>query len=321
MNLSDTLGIAALIISIIGIPIAFFLARRTRQRPDLRYMIDFDVILNPSDRLFDQGLYMTLGNDKIDCISRTRIAIWNQRGDTIRKSDILGTDPLRLQFNENDKPLQSRVISASREQIGLATVDSVYQSAVLIDFDFLDAGDGGVLEIIHQGTVKPTVIGTLRGSTVRARGSTSLSPDVLTRIGQKSAIRRWRNNKRPAKIYAIIVGTGTLILLGLAIWIFSSSGQEPSHLVNAGLYNLHTAKGQISFANAITNTTYYSNSKSDTAITIFLICGVTLATAIAINVQYDMIKRKFPGGITNYRLSTSASSHQEEASPDASADH
>ena len=36
-----------------------------------------------------------------------------------------------------------------------------------------------MLEVIHQGTTRPTILGTLRGSTVRASKPSSLSPTIL----------------------------------------------------------------------------------------------------------------------------------------------
>ena len=303
MNFSDIIGIAALIVGLLGIPITFIVARRTRQRPDLRYAIDFDVILNPSDRLFDQGLYMTLKGDKIDCISRTRIALWNQRGDTIRRSDILDTDPLRLQFEKDDKALQSRVITMSRKQIALSAIEPVNESAVLIDFDFLDAKDGGVLEVIHQGTIKPAVLGTLRGSTIRGNGSTSLNPDALKRIGQKSALRRWLDNKFLAKLNAVTILVAALIVVTVSAVVFYSSTGGSDRLIDPRHYHLYTKKGQIAFDNAVTSTGYYSGAEYRLFWAVIAITTLFMVVW-AIYTQYNMVKRKIPGGITVYWPST-----------------
>src|SRR4051812_35164037 len=119
MSVSDIIAIVGLVVALAGIPIAFILARRTRLRPQLRYCIDFDVILNAEDNLFDRDLHMTLGTRQINSISRTRIAFWNHRGDPIRKLDILASDPLRVQLKDGDEGLQARTLSVSRTQIGL----------------------------------------------------------------------------------------------------------------------------------------------------------------------------------------------------------
>jgi hypothetical protein len=144
MNFSDILAIVATLTSIVGIPVTFVVARRARQRPGLRYSTDFDMLLTPTDTLFGQGLYMTLGDQRIYRISRTTLAFWNNRGDTINGTDILTGDPLRLQFKDDDRLLQTRIVSMSRKQIKLAAeINSEDRSSVLINFDFLDASDGG----------------------------------------------------------------------------------------------------------------------------------------------------------------------------------
>lgn len=149
LNFSDILGIIGIITSLVGIP-SFVVARRARQRPELRFSTDFDVLLNSTDSLFGHGLYMTLDDHRIDSISRTRMAMWNYFGDTIRGSDILEDDPLLIRFEDNDQVLQCRVLSMSRKQIKLAaSVNPDVKSCVQISFDFLDANDGGILEIIH----------------------------------------------------------------------------------------------------------------------------------------------------------------------------
>ena len=65
MSLSDVLAIAGLCISVIGIPVTFIVARRTRQIPDLRYVTEFDILLDPSDKIFDAGLSLSLGGVKL----------------------------------------------------------------------------------------------------------------------------------------------------------------------------------------------------------------------------------------------------------------
>src|SRR5215471_15876312 len=167
MNTSDVIAIIGLVGSFVGIPVTFIVARRARLRPELRYAIDFTVLLEPSDSLFDQGLRMSLRDQEINRISRTRVAIWNNHGDPIKKSDIVSSDPLRIALKSGDRLLQSRVISASRKQIALTgTIDKTSGLALRIDFDFLAADDGGVIEIVHQGLKPPEILGTLRSSPI-----------------------------------------------------------------------------------------------------------------------------------------------------------
>jgi len=88
VNVGDTTDIIAVFLGLIALPITYFFGKRNRQLPELRYAIDFDIILKPDEQLLDHGLSMTIGNREINCISRSRIAFWNQRGDTVRGADM-----------------------------------------------------------------------------------------------------------------------------------------------------------------------------------------------------------------------------------------
>jgi len=261
MDSGALIGIIGILLTIIGIPVTFIVARRSRQRPDLRYLVDFDVLLRPTDQLFDEGLYMTLGPQKIDSLSRTRLAFWNQRGDTVRSADVLESDPLRLQFSSKDQPLQARVITMSRTQISLeTTLDSEFESCALINFDFLDAGDGGVVEVIHQGTEKPVLVGTIRGAKSSSKGSANLGPDSISRLTEIS-----RSSKRRQFLAAIGLRNFSLLLLAiipLALFgAFLGSSNPRGILIDTKQYNLNTINGQVAFATSVGRTPYYVHSE------------------------------------------------------------
>lgn len=216
MNSGDILGIAGIAASLIGIPVAFILARKSRQRPQLRYAVDFNTILSTDDKLFDRGLKMTLGDKRIDSISRTRVALWNHHGDTIERSDNLESDRLRLNFDREDSVLQSRVLRESRPQIALsATFEERNASIVDISFDFLDAEDGGIIEVIHQGTVEPKLLGTIKGCTIRRARSvhTDLSEEAIRAI-PKSRLGRILTYGPLSRRIVIIAG---LIIISIGV--------------------------------------------------------------------------------------------------------
>lgn len=320
MESGTFLGIIAAVAAVVALPITFVIGRRARQRPDLRYVTDFDVLLRPSDRLFDKDLYMTLGDRKIDCISRTRIAFWNQRGDTVRGADTLEADPVRLEFADDDQPLQARIISTSREQIALTgSIDSKFDSCVIIGFDFLDAGDGGVIEVIHQGVKKPTVLGTIRGATTNSRGSTSLGPDALAQIGERSLFRRILNNAKyhkSASISWIFIAVTAFIVLGITTWPF---WHNPGPLVNAHSYNLASRQGQIAFVNRVNNTDYYNRAVGPVVILITAASFLAFLAAISTSL-FRKRKSRVPASIVANIYTEDGSADLPSASSEAAAE-
>lgn len=305
MNVSDIIATVGLVVSVVGIPLAFFLARRTRQRPELRYAIDFDMILRKDSNLFDRGLYMTLGNHRIDSISRSRFALWNHRGDTIEQTDILKDDPLRVQLEKGDEALQARVLGMSREQVAVTTaIDASNPSSVLIDFRFLDGTDGAIIEIIHRGPSKPTILGTLKGADMRNVGPRVIGSNVLD-AKHKSRARRWVSyvvNKRNASLIAAMV---TLLVTFFIILLTNNLG-ESNHLINVHAYKLNTINGQVAFAQAVSNTKAYNASTDSVLSKILLIGFICVLILGAVTIFLNANKRKLPWNLTAYRVSIDA---------------
>ena len=234
MSLSDILATAGLAVSVLGIPLTFIIARRTRQRPELRYMLEYDEILRADSNLFGRGLFMTLGSHRIDSISRTRVALWNHRGDAIRDADLLESDPLRIELQDGDEALQARVLSMSRKQLEVtAPIHEGDLSKVSICFNFLDVGDGAIIEVIHRGPSKPTVLGTLQGADIR-----NIDPFWNLRILEPARLRRFAMRRRRIGIL-ITTFSGATAAMFLALAMILSRDHRP-YLIDASHYNLNT---------------------------------------------------------------------------------
>jgi hypothetical protein len=301
MSVSDIIGAIGLAVSILGIPLTFILARRTRQRPELRYALDFDVILSPDSKLFDRGLFMTLGTYRIDSISRTRIALWNRRGDTINKGDILDSDPFRVQLAPDDEALQARVLSMSRKQVeAVATIDPAEPSSVQIDFSFLDVSDGAIIEIIHRGPSKPTVQGTLKGANIRDVGSVRLGPDTFKAAAQKSRIRRFFTRTPKFTLIPPVLMIFAFAAMA-AVLIYLPTTYQSTHLFNVSHYRLNTINGQVSFARAIAHTQAFNNA-GYTALSIVFIILLVVSGLGASLMLYRFLRVKLPWTIAAYQI-------------------
>lgn len=250
MNLGVIIGVVATFVAlIIGIPITYAAGRRSRQLPDLRYSVNFDIILKPDEKLLDRGLTMTVGSQPINSISRTRIAFWNHRGDTVRSADIVSSDPLRIQFQEDNTPLQTRTLATSREQTNLATsINSISRDFVDITFDFLDAGDGAVFEIVQEGFKRPEVTGTIMGAKISKGPAADLAPSQLAATAVWSPIRVIKHMVVPWMIFGTVIAVGILLTFAAI-----HGGNHVNDLVNVKNYNLHTYQGQQDFSAAAQN--------------------------------------------------------------------
>jgi hypothetical protein len=241
--------------SIIGIPLAYYLARRGRQNPRLQYTTDFDVLVDP-DGFASEG-NLTLHGHAIHAVSRSYVAFAHRGGDTVSGADIVEADPFRLQFGDADRVLQARLLYYSRDACAISLTPSA--NAVAINFDFLDPGDGGIIEAIHEATTPPRLLGTIRGATYRARPATAtLTPAAIDWM--RYAGRRERLRRRTRTGMDRLAGTRRRLVLALLILqlvaLLVIFGVDVARhwnpdLINPAAYNLKTLEGQKDFADEV----------------------------------------------------------------------
>jgi hypothetical protein len=247
--MSDFMGLIGLVASVVGIPLTYVFARQSRRRPELRVLRQSSMMLDIDDRLFAYGLVMNFNDRPIGSICRTRLGIWNHRGDTIHGSDVIPEDPLRIQVGKDDTLLQVRLLARSRPQTKFdAEIVIVDPTQARISFDFLDSADGGVFEIIHEGTDTPMIAGTVRGVSLKVLEGGDLSPSGLKKLakqGRASLVRR----KFPLGAFGLLA-LCAIAVFGLSILRRLFPAKE-SALVDPSRYDLMTPKGQSSFSEAV----------------------------------------------------------------------
>jgi hypothetical protein len=241
--------IVALVLWVLAIPITYILGRRNRQRPDLRFATDFDEVLVPDQSLLSGGLTLGFEGASIERLCRTNIAMWNHRGDVIRREDIAEADKLRVRVAEGDSILQIRVVARARAQNELSlSATSSDGTSIPLSFDFLDAGDGVVLEVLHHLPTSATLAGTIKGAKIRNVGPRDLSPTARRELRRSWIARTWSRLRRSFLILPIIASfTG---LAGTALTVFVEN--PTPKLLNPSKFDLSTRQGQEAFASQVT---------------------------------------------------------------------
>jgi hypothetical protein len=147
-------------------------------------------------------------------LSSTNVVLWNAGTQTFRGSDIVESDPLRIELPQDAQILRITVTKRSRPVNQFAArVDSVKKNQAICTFDYLDQGDGVRLEMLHTCEKRrPMVRGTIRGL---PSGPTSWGRfQADTSDGPRTPIKLL-NRTRPL-VLAFALGLGcTAILIGL----------------------------------------------------------------------------------------------------------
>jgi hypothetical protein len=246
--MSDFLTAGAFVLALVGIPLTYVLTKRSRQVPRLRASIDFNVLLAPTDDLQVRGLSIALDGTEISQISRSYFAFWNAGGDTVEGGSIVETDPLRLQFETNETPLQARVIRQSRPPVDFSI--ELIDNCVLLSFSFLDTGDGAFIEVLHNGTVTPELAGTIMGARVPDLMHQDFSPEVVEGIAGKRQIPLLRRLGLRRKIRGLLRMAIFLILAIAVTWLLFSD-LPWNQTVDATQFDLSSLEGQREFADQV----------------------------------------------------------------------
>lgn len=120
-------------------------------------------------------------------LTKTLVIILNNGENTINGADIVPKDPLRLQVGSDGEILSVSLLKTSRAvtDFQIASAESTASNEALLKFDFLDANDGVVVEILHTSTDRqPRISGTLRGL-----------PQGFTNLGQFTRPKPQKKNQ------------------------------------------------------------------------------------------------------------------------------
>lgn len=239
-------GWVGAIISLVGIIAAVVTYMLTRQRTRLAYCCAGKRLLGLS---IDDGLPADItvhyrGQD-IPRLTRTLVVVWNAGEKTILGDDIVAADPLRLKLRGDDRVLAATVLKTKRDVCQIeALPDASCPNETHIQFAFLDAGDGAVIEVLHTSEERYVeILGTVRGlpqglhdlGKIDAVRTFSLpSPWIILAIGVVTTVAGLTSPKKTADLLTnpSIVGAGVgafYTLLGIAL-IWRNRRRHPKYL-------------------------------------------------------------------------------------------
>jgi hypothetical protein len=198
-------GLFGLIGGLLGIlGIVLFFAARSRSRVGAQ--INSLELVGMNSVLPNEIEFLFRGN-KVPKVTLSRIAIWNIGNTTLKGDQIVAGDPLRVVTSDDSEILEATILSRTRQvnEFSCNRHEDLLNEATC-QFDYLDPQDGALVQLIHTGTDKVQVVGTLRGIRKRVfvrsvnKKAETKKPDVGS--GSPSGVR--------------IIGAG-FILFGLSV--------------------------------------------------------------------------------------------------------
>ena len=195
-------------IGVVGVVVALIIYVSSVTTPRIVYQRWGIRLIGGDDKVLPAQVEIRVGDRVVDRLSKTCLVVWNSGRSLIRGSDVVEEDPLTCVFSDGSEVLECRVLKSTRKTNKFSAQRSPTAVNKLdISFDYLDPGDGAVIEILHTDSERfPEVKGTIRGI-----------PRGITFWGDSpSSMRNGPPIGPSSRVLGALVGVGFLLSLTLA---------------------------------------------------------------------------------------------------------
>ncbi len=156
--LGTTIAVLGIIVSLVIYRASQIGARFVYQRRSIR-LIGFD------HANFPQDVEVLYRGTRVARLTKSRVIYWNSGKQIVLGLIIVADDPVRCELSSDDLVLEVLVVKHTRDANKFtATIANGRRNCVILSFDYLDPGDGAVVEILHTASDRhPAIKGTIRG--------------------------------------------------------------------------------------------------------------------------------------------------------------
>lgn len=183
---SALISFISLAIGIVGIFLAIFFYLRSKPIKLLAFASRTFRVITDTDRSKKiKGLEVRVFGRLAPVVTVTRLALWNAGNRTIQFEDIAEKDPLRLLPTGVVEVFSIELLEQTKEanQVSFLEVQDNQDNpnAYKISFDYLDPGDGILINLVHSGMglEEFKIVGSIKGGNVRRASS---SPGIIRTI-------------------------------------------------------------------------------------------------------------------------------------------
>jgi len=152
-----------LVLAVVSILISVTLYIKSKKEKELVFSAkSFELIQNSISSI--NNLTIKYGEHDVEALTVTRLSFWNDGKATIDTDDIVSSDKLRIELAKDIKIYTARIEMTAKESnsITLCIIDN----KIIINFDFLDYGDGAIINFYHSGSMEQAIRlkGNLKGA-------------------------------------------------------------------------------------------------------------------------------------------------------------
>lgn len=211
-------GLLGLVVGVIGI----VLYRNTKIGPIPTCQLRSLRLLGKEEQELPPEVEIRYKDKEVQRLTLTSVYFWNDGRTMMRGNQIVEDDPLRYEFDPSDEILKAHVATSTKpaNKVTARAADND-KHTLLVDFDYLDPGDGVRIDILHTSAHRyPKIEGSLRGI---PKGVSRIDPSPASAFDL--AFRRILRNPKPLYVVTLFVGITGLVVGALpTLWLEAISG-------------------------------------------------------------------------------------------------
>lgn len=166
--------------SLVSFVISYVFYKRSIRGRNLVYESCNDTIIDKNNKTIPLEIDILYKQNSVEKLVRTYVYMWNNGAKTIRNSDLVGNDELRIEFDGNlelDGGMEiyscKTLNNTDKSNNFLLNID---KEMLTMSFDYLEPGNGVKIEILHNCD---TAIATVKGKVIDVRGGIKNSKHLI----------------------------------------------------------------------------------------------------------------------------------------------
>ncbi len=165
------------------------------------------------------GLKIEFDNHLVGNLTVTNVAIWNAGRKTLHQSDISTNEIISIRPKDGINVYRHSILKESNRSNGFTVKTNADNTALEIDFEYMDNNEGIAIQLVHNGTssIDIDVFGSIKGYGRIKSHESEFKTTVMTNI-LESPIGKLRPNKEDKKDIFKIMVIMSFILLGSALF-------------------------------------------------------------------------------------------------------
>lgn len=207
MEILSNVAMAVVTITSLGIALLSYYLPRKRQK--LQYQTASVQYFEEEDYTLPSEVEMSFRGERVTRLTKAMLIVWSGGTDVLRGEDVVKQIPLTIKLKGTGKILCYSIVGVtSQGNRVLANMRTDSQSEILLTYDYLNPGDGAVIQVMHDSKQPDLLL-------VGASKGLSGGPQNLGAVMHRDFEMPWvqRILRRQRIILLFMIGIALAILL------------------------------------------------------------------------------------------------------------